>query len=65
VEDVNEAPIIVRNGMSDLFYVDENAIKTTVIGSVIAVDPERDTLVYDIANGKLFFFFFFFFFFSK
>jgi hypothetical protein len=50
VLDVNEAPSIVRRSGSATieFSVNENAADGTVVGRVVASDPESDTLVYSI-----------------
>ncbi len=48
VNDVNEAPEFVTQELS----VDENSEKETLIGTIVAKDPESDKLNYRIASGN-------------
>lgn len=45
----NQAPVIE----DQLFYIDENSISGTIVGTVIATDPDPDqTLTFSIASGN-------------
>ena len=48
ISDVNEAPIIANQS----FTVPENSVAATVVGNLVATDPENGALTYTILSGN-------------